>query len=108
MTFDAAADTEPTDADLERADALIALGRHEAARESLARVLAREPGNVEALCLLAQALKEAGAPAEMLSVAERANAVAPDEEWPHRLRALALLDLDRAPEGVEAALAAVR
>jgi Flp pilus assembly protein TadD len=93
------------DADLQRARALLDVGRHDQARTALGQYLASSPQSVEALCLLARSHQLDRDYHEMLRAAEQAVAVAPGSEWAHRLRSIALGKL-RVP--VEALLAARR
>lgn len=91
------------DTDLQRARALLDVGRHDQARTALGQYLASSPQSVEALCLLARSHQLDRDYHEMLRAADRAVAAAPDSEWAHRLRSIALGKL-RLP--VEALLAA--
>ncbi len=54
------------------------------------------------------ALLLGGRPAEALEAADGAAGLSPDDEWPHRLRALALLDRGRKADALRAAREAVR
>jgi tetratricopeptide (TPR) repeat protein len=90
------------------AEALLAVGRVDDARRQAVAVLAKEPENVEALCLLARCHQEADDYPPMLRAAEDALQVAPDEFQAHLLRSQALLQLDRYDEAVEAGANAVR
>lgn len=90
-----------------RARALLAVGRWAQAAEVLATVLAREPDDAEALCLLATCHDQAGQPKLMLEAADRAIAADPAYEWALRLRAHALLALKRRGRAEAAARAAV-
>ena len=91
------------DTDLQRARALLDVGRHDQARTALGQYLASSPQSVEALCLLARSHQLDRDYHEMLRAADQAVASAPDSEWAHRLRSIALGKL-RLP--VEALLAA--
>lgn len=70
--------------------ALVDLGRHQEARTALGTYLAGTPDSVEALCLLGLCELELGAQGAALRAANQAIAVAPEFDWAHRLRALAL------------------
>jgi tetratricopeptide (TPR) repeat protein len=59
------------------------------------------------VALLAYALLHLNQPADALRMAERAAALAPEHEWPHRLRSLILLRLGRRRDALAAAEAAV-
>jgi tetratricopeptide (TPR) repeat protein len=91
------------DTDLQRARALLDVGRHEQARQALGQYLAGAPQSVEALCLLARSHQLARSYPEMLAAADRAVAAAPDGEWPHRLRSIALGKLRRLGPALAAA-----
>lgn len=83
---------------LEQARTLIDLQRTGQARELLQRVVAQDPHDAAALCLLAQAcLADQDGPAA-LEAATSAVALAPDEEWPLRLAALAMARCRRRDE----------
>jgi len=94
-------------ADVQRARALLEIGRWEHAQQELAEHLASQPQSVEGLCLLARCHQLAGRYGLMLESAEQAVAAAPDHEWPHRLRSIALGKLHRVAESVEAGQRAV-
>ena len=93
---------------LHRAQALMDLGRHNEARAELAAHLARQPDSVLGLCMLAHCELEAGEPRAALAATGRVVAVAPEEEWALRIRALALVRLRRYRDARAAAKAAVR
>ena len=94
-------------AQLSRARALVELGRFDAALSELAGVVASDPDNVQARCLLSQALLGANRPAEALTAAQHAIALSPDDEWPHRLASIAHHELgDRLGEVAHAREAA--
>jgi tetratricopeptide (TPR) repeat protein len=94
-------------ADIRRARALLEVGRWEQAQQELAGYLATVPQSVEGLCLLARCQQLAAQFELMLSTAEQAVAAAPDHEWPHRLRSIALGKLGRVGEAVAAGRRAV-
>jgi tetratricopeptide (TPR) repeat protein len=93
--------------EIQRARALLAVGRGEQARQELARLLARAPESVEGHCLLARCHEAADRYGAMLECADRAVAYAPDAEWPHRLRSIGLRKLSRVKDSVSAAQRAV-
>jgi Flp pilus assembly protein TadD len=74
----------------------------------LRRSLASSPEDARLHCLMAQATLACGRPADALKAAETAAALTADEEWPQRLRAIALGGLKRPSEAVRAAVDAVR
>jgi len=82
-------------ADIQRARALLEVGRWEQAQQELVGYLATAPQSVEGLCLLARCHQLAGRFHPMLDAAEQAIGAAPDNEWPHRLRSIALGKLGR-------------
>ena len=92
---------------LERAQALIGIGRFEEASTTLRELLGTEPDISPAWCLLAQAQIGVGQMESALDSAERAAALAPDDDWPHRLRSLALLQLGDEDGAIAAAREAV-
>ncbi|GAA2608235.1 tetratricopeptide repeat protein [Actinomadura fulvescens] len=96
------------DGRLGRAQALLEVGRTRQARELAAGVVAERPSDVEALCLVAECLSREGDDRVMLAAAERAVAADPAYEHAHRLRALALVRLERGADAVAAAREAVR
>jgi tetratricopeptide (TPR) repeat protein len=100
--------TANVDPGIERARALLEVGRAEQAVEHLIRVVTVQPGSVEALCLLALAYGKLGQSAAALAAAEQALALAPNDEWAHRLRADALNGLGRFREAVAEAERAVQ
>ena len=94
--------------EIQRARALLAVGRAEQAQQELARLLARAPESVEGHCLLARCYEATERYGLMLESADRAVAASPDAEWPHRLRSIALRKLGRVPESVAAARRSVQ
>jgi tetratricopeptide (TPR) repeat protein len=95
------------DGDLQRARALLDVGRHEQARVALGEYLASSPQSVEALCLLARSHQLAREYQEMLEAAEQAVAASPTSEWAHRLRSIALGKLRQPAQALGAARRAV-
>jgi len=88
---------------LDAADALLAIGRTDAARRRVVEVLAGSPDNARALRLLARCHHDAGDYAAMLDAADAAVAAEPDDPTGHLLRGTALLQLDRPTEAAQAA-----
>jgi tetratricopeptide (TPR) repeat protein len=97
---------DPLQLELERAQTLVELRRYEEASAFLTQLLAREPEVASAWCLLAQSQLAARDPETALDAAERAAALEPENEWPHRLRSAALQNLGR-PGSIAAAREAV-
>jgi Flp pilus assembly protein TadD len=98
-------------AELSRIDALIDLGRYDDAVTSLRRLLATDGdavGNADVWCRLSLACLRLERNPEALEAAGRAAALAPDNDWPHRLASHALESMGRGPEAVRAAAEAVR
>ena len=92
---------------LERAQALIELRRFGEAGSTLRDLLGTEPDIGPAWCLLAQAQIGLGETEGALESADRAAALAPEDDWPHRLRSLALLQLGDSDGAIAAARDAV-
>lgn len=72
------------------------------------RLLAAEPDNELAWCLLAQCQLGLGDHEAALTAAGTAAALAPDHEWPYRLASFAATNLGRHDEAVRAARESVR
>jgi Flp pilus assembly protein TadD len=97
--------------ELSRIDALIDLGRYDEAVSGLRRLLASDPGaavSSDVWCRLSLANLRLDRDPEALEAAGRAAALAPDNDWPHRLASHALESLGRHDEAVRAAGEAVR
>lgn len=94
--------------DLQRAESLLELGRPADAVALLSRIVAAEPANSRALCLLAQSYNAVKDYRAMLTAANAAAAADPESEWAHRLRSMALRNLGHHAEAVDAARLAVR
>ncbi|HEY2673019.1 MAG TPA: tetratricopeptide repeat protein [Rugosimonospora sp.] len=94
--------------ELRRVDALLQLGRWEAAQQVLVPLAAGDPNSARIACLLARCHHLAQNWPAMLAEAERACALAPNDEWSHRLRSVALRGLARPAEAVAAARESVR
>jgi Flp pilus assembly protein TadD len=93
---------------LRRASALIDVGRVEDAASVYTNLLREEPDDVQSLCGLSRCLGKLGRTREGLELAERAAALAPEDDWPHRLRSAQLMQLGRTADGLRAAREAVR
>lgn len=89
-----------------RVGALIEMGRLDDALALVGEALAREP-SATLWCRLAQLQLGRGEPDEVLRASEQAIRIAPDSEWPLRLRAMALSRLGRRDEAAAAARLAV-
>ena len=94
--------------DLEHAAALIAMRRYPEAALSAQRILATDPHNARASCLLAQAALGMGDFDRALAVAESAIVIEPDWEWPHRLASIACSRLNNRERAIAEAQEAVR
>jgi tetratricopeptide (TPR) repeat protein len=88
---------------LQRAGALADVGRLEDAAAVYGELLRAEPDDVPALCGLSRCLGKMGRPADGLDLANRAAALAPASDWPHRLRSAHLLLLGRPRLALDAA-----
>lgn len=93
---------------LQRAESLMDLHRPQEAADVLEGGLSTDPDEPVALAMLAAARLELDQAGPALAAAERATASAPDFEWAHRLRSVALADLSRHDEAVHAAVQAIR
>jgi tetratricopeptide (TPR) repeat protein len=91
-----------------RVEMLCDLERWAEALPLVSRLLAAEPENQSAWCLLAQCQLGLGLFVPALGSAGRAAALAPDSEWPHRLISFACTNLGRHEQAVLAAREAVR
>ena len=97
----------PETGDFDRARELAYLRRYRDALPLFRRAVAGEPGVAERWCWLSLCLSRLDLDEESKDAAERAIAVDPDWEWPHRLRALALSALGRS-EAMAAGREAIR
>lgn len=88
---------------LAQARHLLDVGRPHEAIPLLGRALVSEPQSCAIRCELSRAFLAAGDGRRSLEEAERAVAADPGEEWPHRLRALALAQVGRKKDAVRAA-----
>lgn len=93
---------------LDRASGLCDLRRYEEARDLLSQVVATDPDNAPAWCLMAQALHGLGRYRDAVHAAETAIPLAPDWEWPHLLASFALQGLGNHVQAMRAAKEAVR
>lgn len=93
---------------LERAQALLDLGRVEQARALAARVVAQSPHDQAACCLLAACHHAADDYPEMLSAAKQAVSADPADEWAHRLLAMAQFNLGQPDDALRNAHTAAR
>jgi predicted Zn-dependent protease len=79
--------------ELARASAMLDVKRFNEASELLARVVSAEPESSRAWCLMARAHLGADRYADATVAANRAVALDPGDEWPHRLASNALVHL---------------
>lgn len=79
--------------ELARAATMLDLGRYDEATSLLARLVAAEPASSRGWCLFARAHLGADRYVEAVEAANRAAAIEPVEEWPHRLASNALMHL---------------
>jgi len=93
---------------IDRAQALIDLGKWQEALKPLRQALVIDPENVDAHCRISFALLQLGDFEQALSYADRVVQNEPMNEWGHRLRGRALLRLGRKPEALASAEEAVR
>jgi len=87
--FQAGEDADEVVQGLAEARALLDVKRYDEAASVLARAVAADPDNSQAWCLLAAAHLGAGRHAETVTAAGRASALAPADDWPHRLASIA-------------------
>ena len=102
---------EPADAlrlDVAQAQVLIDLGRHAEAVPLLQRAIARWPAGPTAYCLLALCFIELRQPKNAEAMARSAIGIAPEMEWPHRVRSLALRAMRKRRDALSEAQEAVR
>jgi tetratricopeptide (TPR) repeat protein len=99
---------DPADDAVQRAGALVEVGRPEQAEALLRRALADDPDDASLRAALAQVLLVLGNATEALEHAERTVALAPDVGYGHALRSIVLsTDLRRRRDAVDAAREAV-
>ena len=94
--------------ELARASAMLDVKRFDEAAELLARIVAAEPENSRAWCLMARAHLGADRYHEAVETASRAVALDPTDEWPHRLASNALAHLGSYSDALRAAYEACR
>jgi predicted Zn-dependent protease len=99
---------EADPARLARAEALLDIGRSEAARREVTALLAEESHNPEGLCLLARTFEAEDDFAAMRDAARQAVEADPEHQDGHVLVAFALVGLDDWPAARASALEAVR
>lgn len=101
--------TQPLNDDpLTQARLLLDLERYDEALTAAADVLALDPDSVHALCITAICLGHQGRAADGLPATERAAALDPADDWPHRIRVSLFSDLGREREALQAAREAIR
>lgn len=93
---------------IKKAEALIDIERRREAVPLLTKVIAANPQNFHAACLLARCFYELKENDEALKYAEKAIGIEPENEWAHRLRSLALGELGKKKESLKSAREAVR
>jgi tetratricopeptide (TPR) repeat protein len=93
---------------LTRAQTLCELGRYSDAVSAVAIAISKDPRDVEAWCVMADAQLGSEKPAAALEAARTAAKLDPGHERPHRLASLALERLGRDEDAAEAALQATR
>jgi tetratricopeptide (TPR) repeat protein len=86
---------------------LIGLRRYAEAIPVLMSVIGRDPNNPQTWCLLAQAKLGLNDVSGSLKAAQRAAAIDPDDEWPHRLISLCYRRQKKWAKAVKAARCAV-
>jgi tetratricopeptide (TPR) repeat protein len=94
--------------DLARASTMLDLGRYDEATSLLGRIVAAEPADTVAWCLLAAAHLGNGLSREAASAARHAIALSPSDDWPYRLASRAQLMLGNVAEAMDAAQQACR
>lgn len=94
--------------DLARAKAMLDIKRYNEAAGLLTALVAAEPDDSQAWCLLARAQLGADRNTEAAAAANRGVALAPDDDWPHRLASAAMLRLGNVGEAVRASGEACR
>jgi Flp pilus assembly protein TadD len=94
--------------ELGRAQAMIDLKRYDQAVSLLASLVASDPEDSRGWCLLARAHAGKGEYQEAAAAANRAVALAPLDDWPHRLASNAHMHLGHPAVAVQAAAEACR
>jgi len=81
---------DPLQVMINHGQAMLDLGRHADAIRIWQNALLQDPDNWHLLCSIAFAFLQMNDPKNCLSYADRAIAVNPEIEWPHRLRSISL------------------
>lgn len=106
MSVEQAGDPQET---IDRAEMLVGLKRPEEALRLLAGVIAQDPESDYAWCVKSLAHIRLQDYAAALDAASTAAALSPEDEWPHQLACVALLNLPgRAQDAIAAARQSVR
>jgi tetratricopeptide (TPR) repeat protein len=95
---------EPESDPLDRAETLCDLGRYTDAVAMAGQAIAEDPRDPRAWCLMARAQLGDERPSNALEAARAASKLDPKSELPHRLASVALSNLGREEEAVDAAL----
>lgn len=93
---------------LQKAEHLVEIERWREAVPPLLKVLGQNPEHFQANCLLGACHFYLKNYVEALEFTEKAIAVAPDDEWGHRLRSIILGEMGRKKEALKSAEEAVR
>jgi tetratricopeptide (TPR) repeat protein len=99
---------QTADALVKRARALIDIRRWQEALKLLRQALAISPDSAEIFCRISYVKLNIGEYEQALANADSAARNEPSNEWPHRLRCLALLKLGKKSDALRAAEEAVR
>jgi tetratricopeptide (TPR) repeat protein len=94
--------------ELARASAMLDVRRYAEASALLARIVSAEPDSGRAWCLMARAHLGADRYRDAIDAANRAVALSPSDEWPHRLASNALGHLGHQADALRAACEARR
>lgn len=94
--------------DLAQASVLLDLKRYDEAASLLARIVAAEPQDSQAWCLLAGTHLGAGRYEEATAAASRAITLAPFDHWPYQLASIAQRRLGQITEAISSANQACR
>jgi predicted Zn-dependent protease len=89
--------------ELARASTMLDVGRCDEATALVSRVVAAEPDSSRAWCLLARAHLGTKRYVDAIGAANRAVALDPADEWPHRLASNALIHLGNNADALRAA-----
>lgn len=93
---------------LARASAMLDLNRYDQAASLLAQMVAADPGDSRAWCLLGVAQLRAGRNEEAAAAAERAISAAPSDDWPFRVASTAQVRLGDTAKAVATATEACK